>query len=93
MPVTTRTPPPPTLLQRFRTYTEGLLIEVAQEEILRQYPDAGVQPRRKSGWVYTLLRLLFLPGYRLTPRPLRRRLMRLLFVRSPQHWSNTPRWH
>jgi hypothetical protein len=70
--------------------TEGLLMEVAQEAILRDYPHTGRPPARKSGWIYTLLRLFFLPGFRLTPWPLRRKLMSLFFVHREQQWPSQP---
>ena len=75
-----------TLLQRFRLLTEGLLMEVAQEAMLRQYPNTGAPPPHKTGLIYTLLRIFFLPGFRLTPWPLRRRLMSLFFVHQPPPW-------
>ena len=76
----------PTLLQKFRLLTEGLLMEVAQEAMLRQYPNTGVPPAPQTGLIYSLLRIFFLPGFRLTPWPLRRRLMSLFFVHQPPPW-------
>ena len=86
MPIVSRKPTPPTLLQKFRLLTEGLLMEVAQEAMLRQYPNTGAPPARKTGLIYILLRIFFLPGFRLTPWPLRRRLMSLFFVHQPPPW-------
>jgi hypothetical protein len=90
MPITTHEPAPTTLLYKFRTLIEGFLMQVAQEEMLRQYPNLGVPPAPKSGWVYPLLRVLFLPGFRLTPWSLRRRLMGLFFIHRQQHWPAKP---
>jgi hypothetical protein len=78
---------PMTLLQKFRVLTETLLMEVAQEAILNQYPNTGRSPYPNKGLIYTLLRLFFLPGFKLTPWPLRHRMMRLFFVhQQQQHW-------
>jgi hypothetical protein len=86
MPIVSRKPTQPTLLKKFRLLTEGLLMEVSQEAMLRQYPNTGVLPARKTGLIYILLRIFFLPGFRLTPWPLRRRLMSLFFVHQPPPW-------
>ena len=77
---------PTTPLQKFRLLTEGLLMEVAQKDMLRQYPNTGASPYPKEGAIYTLLRLFFLPGFKLTPWALRRRMMSLFFVRQPPAW-------
>jgi len=86
MPIVSRKPAPPTPLQKFRLLTEGLLMEVAQKDMLRQYPNTGASPYPKEGAIYTLLRLFFLPGFKLTPWPLRRRMMSLFFVQQPPPW-------
>ena len=88
MSVILRTPPPNTLLQRYRDLMEGFLMMVAQEEMVRKYPGTGVQPYPKSGWIYPVLRRGFLPMYSLMPWPLRQRVLRLFFVKGPQHWKN-----
>jgi hypothetical protein len=75
---------PTTLLQKFRVLTEGLLMEVAQNSMLSQYPHTGQPPYPKTGLIYTLLRIFFLPGFKLTPWPLRHRMMQLFFVHSQQ---------
>lgn len=75
---------PTTLLQKFRVLTEGLLMEVAQQAMLGQYPNTGRAPYPKRGLIYTLLRLFFLPGFKLTPWPLRHRMMQLFFVHQQQ---------
>jgi hypothetical protein len=90
MPITTRKAVPPSLLQKFRLLTEGLLMEVAQQQMVQQYPGAGKPPARKSGFIYTLLRIFFLPGFKLTPWPIRRRMMSLFFVHQEQHWPAQP---
>lgn len=86
MPITTRTPAPVGAMSKFRALTEGFLMQVAQEAMLREYPDLGVKPVPKKGWIYPLLRLLFLPGFKLTPWPLRSRMMSLFFVHRQQHF-------
>jgi hypothetical protein len=89
MSVILRDPPPNTLLQRFRALTEGFLMMVAQEDMVRRHPGTGLRPYQPSGWIYPALRLVFLPGYRLVPWPLRQRILRLFFIRGPQHWPNS----
>jgi hypothetical protein len=80
---------PTTLLQKFRVLTEGLLMEVAQEAMLGQYPNTGRTPYPKQGLIYTLLRIFFLPGFKLTPWPLRHRMMQLFFVhQQQQNWPH-----
>jgi len=90
MPITTRKAASPSLLQKFRMLTESLLMEVAQEAILQNYPGTGVRPARKSGFIYTLLRIFFLPGFKLTPWPIRRKMMSLFFVHQEQQWPAQP---
>ena len=70
-PVVLSTPPPHTWLQHFRALTEGFLMMVAQEDMVRRYPNMGFP---------------FLPAYRLVPWPLRQWILRLFFIRGPQHW-------
>lgn len=90
MPITTRKPVASSLMQRFRLLTEGLLMEVAQEAMLRDYPGLGTRPARKTGLIYTLLRIFFLPGFKLTPWPIRRKMMSLFFVHKEQQWPSQP---
>lgn len=90
MPITAKNPPPPSLMQRFRASTEIILMEVAQEAMARNYPGAGVRPAHKSGLWYTLLRIFFLPGFRLTPWPIRQKMMSLFFVHKEQNWPAQP---
>ncbi len=88
MTVVLRTPPPHTPLQRFRALTEDFLMMVAQEEMVRKHPDAGIRPYAPQGWIYPALRLVFLPGFRLVPWPMRQLILRMFFVRRPQRWRN-----
>ena len=90
MPITTRDPAPPTLLQKFRSVTEGYLLQVAQQETMRQQLGAQAAHAPKQGFIYKLLPIFFLPGFRLTPWPLRRRLLSLFFVHRPQQWPERP---
>ncbi len=90
MPITTREPASPTLLQKFRTITEGYLLQVAQKETMRTQLDVEALHAPKKGFIYKLLPIFFLPGYRLTPWPIRRRILRLFFVRPAQHWPERP---
>ena len=90
MPVTTRKAVPPSPLQAFRAITEGYLTQVAQREMLRQYPGSGAPPVPKHGLIYRVLPWAFLPGFRLTPWEVRRRLLSRFFVHPAQHWSNRP---
>lgn len=84
MAIVGKKPSPTTPLQKFRVLTEGLLMEVAQQAMLSQYPGTAHPPYPKQGLIYTLLRIFFLPGFKLTPWPLRHRMMRLFFVHSQQ---------
>jgi hypothetical protein len=90
MPITTREPARPTSLQKFRTITEGYLLQVAQKETMRAQFGVEAAYAPKKGLVYKLLPIFFLPGYRLTPWPIRRRLLRLFFVRPAQRWPDRP---
>ncbi len=90
MPITTREPTPPTPLQKFRAITEGYLLQVAQKETMRAQFGVEAAHAPKKGFIYKLLPIFFLPGYRLTPWPIRRRLLRLFFVRPAQHWPERP---
>ena len=90
MPITTRKPALPTILQKFRTITEGYLLQVAQGEMVRKYPKSGSKPASKKGLIYKLLPILFLPGFRLTPWPIKRRLLSFFFVHGEQQWPDKP---
>ncbi|MCH9649621.1 MAG: hypothetical protein K0U98_15385 [Deltaproteobacteria bacterium] len=90
MPITTKDPAPPSAMQRFRSTTEGYLMQVAQREMVRLYPSAGHPPAPKSGFIYRLLPILFLPGFRLTPWFIKRRLLPLFFVHREQQWPDKP---
>lgn len=87
MSVMLKSPPPHTPLQKFRALTEGFLMVVAQEEMLRKYPDMGKPPYAPTGQLDTFLRRVFLPVYSVVPGWLRQWTLRLFFVRGPQHWS------
>ena len=52
MPITTRKPAPATILQKFRAITEGYLLQVAQGEMVRKYPNTGTKPASKEGFIY-----------------------------------------
>lgn len=90
MPITTRKPAHPTMLQKFRSITEGYLLQVAQSEMVRKYPNTGSSPASKKGFVYKLLPILFLPGFRLTPWFIKHKLLRFFFVHPEQHWPKQP---
>ena len=90
MPITTRDPVPPTLLQKFRTITEGYLLQVAQKETTRTTLRSEAAHAPKHGLVYKLLPIVFLPGFRLTPWSIKRRLLSLFFVHSAQRWPERP---
>ena len=90
MPITTREPASPTWLQTFRTITEGYLLQVAQKETMRQGLGVEAAHAPKHGLIYKLLPIFFLPGFRLTPWPIRRRLLTLFFVHAPQRWPERP---
>jgi hypothetical protein len=90
MPITTREPAPPTLLQKFRAVTEGYLLQVAQKETMRAQFGVEAAHAPKKGFIYKLLPIFFLPGYRLTPWPVRRRILKFFFVRPAQQWPERP---
>ncbi len=88
MPITTTSPARPSLVQRFRSLTEAYLLYVAQKEMVRRYPGAGTPPAPKRG--YGLLAVFFLPGFKLTPWAIKKRLLSALFRRPAQHWPDKP---
>ena len=90
MPITTRDPAPPTRLQKFRAITEGYLLQVAQKETMRATLGSEAVHAPKRGLVYKLLPIVFLPGFRLTPWPIKRRLLSWFFVHSAQRWPERP---
>jgi len=90
MPISTRTPARTTLMYKFRSLMEGLVLEDAQEAMLREYPGTGTPPYRKPGLFYWLLRTFFIPIYRLVPGSFRRMIMRVLFVHNVQNWPYQP---
>jgi len=90
MPITTKHPAPPTFMQKFRMITEAYLTQVAQREMLQKYPGSGMPPAPQKGFIYALLPFIFLPGYKLTPWPIKKRLLALFFVHPEQHWPARP---
>lgn len=90
MAMTTKTPAPPTVLERFRRLTEGYLLSVAQRSSIARHPSLGTPPAVKRGLIHRLLPWLFLPGFRLTPWPIKRRLLRVFFLRKRQQWPERP---
>ena len=73
-------------LQKFRAWSERILIEAAQDDVQRKYPQAGVRPLRR-GRVRSILRTGFKVSFRLVPRFIRDPLMRIMLVRKGQDWS------
>ena len=90
MPITTRKPAHPTILQKFRAIIEGYLLQVAQSEMVRKYPNTGSRPASKKGFIYKLLPILFLPVFRLTPWFIKHKLLRFFFVHREQQWPKKP---
>jgi hypothetical protein len=74
------------LLQRFRVWSERILIEAAQDEVQRKYPQAGARPLRR-GRLRSILRTGFKVSFRLVPAAIRNRLMRAMLVRKGQDWN------
>lgn len=76
------------LLARLRTVSERYLREAAMDDLRRRYPDATVPPyRERGGWLW---RRAFVPVYRLTPWPWRRKLIAALM--SPKGWGQGRSW-
>jgi len=90
MAITTREPAPPTFLQKFRSITEGYLLQVAQKETMPANVGTEALHAPKKGFIYTLLPIFFLPGFRLTPWPIRQRLLSFFFVHEAQQWPDAP---
>ena len=86
MPAVIRKETKYSLVQSFRAWSERILIEAAQEDLHRKYPGTSVRPLR-PGARRTAMRVLFKTGFRLTPQPIRRRVMRRLLVRKGQDWD------
>ena len=86
MPAVIRSETKYSILQRFRAWSERILIDAAQEDLHRKYPGASGRPLRGSP-LRSAMRLLFKTGFRLTPSPIRRRAMRFLLVRKGQDWD------
>jgi len=86
MPIVAKLSRSATPRERFRLFTESLLMEAAQKAMLRSYPDTGAAPYRRGGPLRAVARVLFVPAFKLTPEPLRRRAMQLLLVRRAAPW-------
>ncbi|GIS71020.1 MAG: hypothetical protein CM1200mP10_05970 [Candidatus Neomarinimicrobiota bacterium] len=90
MPITTRKPAHPTLLQKFRSITEGYLLQVAQSEMVENIQIQDQVQHRRKVFFYKLLPILFLPGFRLTPWFIKNKLLRFFFVHPEQQWPKQP---
>ena len=86
MPAVIRSQTKYSLIQSFRAWSEKILIEAAQEDLYRKYPGTSARPRRRST-LRRSIRIFFRTGFRLTPPPLRRWIMKRLLVRKGQDWS------
>lgn len=86
MPAVIRSQTRYSVIQSFRAWSERILIEAAQEELYRKYPGTAVRPVRRST-LRRAIRIFFKTGFRLTPLPVRRRLMHRILVRKGQDWS------
>jgi len=86
MPIVAKPSRPTTPRERFRLFTESLLMEAAQKAMLRSYPNAGALPYRRGGALRAVARVLFVPAFKLTPGPVRRRAMQLFLVRRVARW-------
>ena len=73
-------------VQRFRAWSERILIDAAQEDLHRAYPGISVRPRH-GGAGRKVVRTVFKTGFRLTPRPIRSRLMAFLLIGKGQDWN------
>ncbi len=73
-------------IQAFRRWSERTLIDAAQEDLYRKYPGTAVRPRRR-GPASRAVRIVFTTGFRLTPAPIRRRIMKTMLVRPGQDWD------
>jgi hypothetical protein len=86
MPAVIRSQTKFSIIQRFRVWSEKILTEAAQEDLYRAYPGTGVKPRH-GGKVRGVVRFVFKTGFRVTPRPIRQRLMSWMLVRKGQDWD------
>jgi hypothetical protein len=87
MPAVMREETKYSLLQKFRRHSERALVEVAQEELYRKYPGTALAAPVKRSPAVRLVRWGFKTGFRLFPRPLRDRVMRIVLVRKGQGWD------
>ena len=51
MPAVIREETPYSFIQKFRRLSERALVEVAQEELYRKYPESAVRPLKRQWWV------------------------------------------
>jgi hypothetical protein len=86
MPAVIREETPYSFIQKFRRLSERALVEVAQEELYRKYPEAAVRPLKRQWWV-RIVRWGFKTGYRMVPVPLRSRIMSIMLIRKGQDWD------
>jgi len=86
MPAVIRDETPYNFIQRFRKLSERALIEVAQDEMYRKYPDTAVPPIKRQWWV-RIVRWGFKTGYRMVPPRLRSRIMSIMLIRKGQGWD------
>jgi hypothetical protein len=73
-------------VQRFRAWSERTLIDAAQEDLHRAYPGVSIRPRH-GGVVRRVVRVGFRTGFRVTPRPIRTRVMAVLLIGKGQDWD------
>lgn len=87
MPAVIRSQTKFSLVQKFRVWSEKILTEAAQEDLFRAYPGTGTRPRAGSP-ARRIVRFVFTRGFRVTPRPIRQRLMAWMLIRKGQRWNS-----
>ncbi len=86
MPAVIRSQTKYSLLQRFRAWSERMLIEAAQEDMYRKYPGTAARPMRR-GTLRRAIQILFKTAFGIVPVPIRDRIMHLMLVRKGQDWT------
>ena len=86
MPAVIRNETKYSLVQKFRRWSERTLVEAAQQDMYRAYPDTGLKPRH-GGPVKSVGRFGFKTGFRIVPRPIRSRIMKIMLIRRGQDWD------
>jgi len=86
MPAVIRNETKYSLVQKFRRWSERTLVEAAQQDMYRAYPDTGLKPRH-GGPVKSVVRFGFKTGFRVVPRPIRSRIMKIMLIRRGQDWD------